>query len=34
MYWEPEGAVNWSNYELSCWESSGKPTKALEAFIE
>lgn len=34
MYWEPEGAESWSKYKLSCWENSGKPTKAIEAFLE
>lgn len=34
MYWEPEGAASWSKYELSCWGSDGKPTKALEAFLD
>jgi arabinogalactan endo-1,4-beta-galactosidase len=34
IYWEPEGARSWSYYGLSCWGSDGKPTKALDAFIE
>ncbi|MBB3188038.1 glycoside hydrolase family 53 protein [Microbacter margulisiae] len=33
IYWEPEGAQNWSGYALSCWGNDGKPTKALDAFI-
>jgi arabinogalactan endo-1,4-beta-galactosidase len=32
LYWEPEGARNWSGYALSAWGSDGKPTKALDAF--
>ncbi|SDZ77225.1 arabinogalactan endo-1,4-beta-galactosidase [Arachidicoccus rhizosphaerae] len=32
FYWEPEGARSWSEYKLSCWQSDGKPTKALSAF--
>ena len=32
FYWEPEGARSWSRYKLSCWQSDGKPTKALSAF--
>jgi len=32
IYWEPEGARNWSGYALSAWGSDGKPTKALDAF--
>jgi arabinogalactan endo-1,4-beta-galactosidase len=33
IYWEPEGARNWSGYALSCWGDDGKPTKALNAFL-
>ncbi|WP_461450292.1 glycoside hydrolase family 53 protein [Mucilaginibacter sp.] len=33
VYWEPEGARNWSHYALSAWGDDGKPTKALEAFM-
>jgi arabinogalactan endo-1,4-beta-galactosidase len=33
IYWEPEGAKTWSNYELSCWGTDWKPTKALDAFL-
>jgi arabinogalactan endo-1,4-beta-galactosidase len=33
MYWEPQGAKSWSGYQLSCWGSDGKPTKALYAFL-
>jgi arabinogalactan endo-1,4-beta-galactosidase len=32
IYWEPEGAKSWSGYQLSCWGSDGKPTRALYAF--
>ncbi|MGV8962230.1 MAG: glycoside hydrolase family 53 protein [Candidatus Saccharimonadaceae bacterium] len=33
FYWEPEGARSWSHYALSAWGDDGKPTKALEAFL-
>lgn len=32
IYWEPQGAYSWSKYVLSCWDSEGRPTKALDAF--
>lgn len=34
FYWEPEGARSWSHYALSCWGDDGKPTKALDAFLQ
>ena len=34
IYWEPEGEKSWSGYQLSCWGSDGKPTFALDAFLE
>ena len=34
MYWEPEGARSWSHYGLSAWGSDGKPTHALDAFMQ
>jgi arabinogalactan endo-1,4-beta-galactosidase len=34
FYWEPEGARSWSHYGLSAWGADGKPTKALDAFLE
>jgi arabinogalactan endo-1,4-beta-galactosidase len=34
LYWEPEGARSWSHYTLSAWGDDGKPTKALDAFLE
>ena len=34
FYWEPEGARSWSHYGLSAWGDDGKPTKALDAFLE
>jgi arabinogalactan endo-1,4-beta-galactosidase len=34
IYWEPEGARSWSRYALSAWGDDGKPTKALDAFLE
>ena len=34
LYWEPEGARSWSHYALSAWQSNGKPTKALNAFLK
>jgi arabinogalactan endo-1,4-beta-galactosidase len=33
IYWEPEGDKSWSGYQLSCWGSDGKPTRALYAFL-
>lgn len=38
IYWEPEGDVMWSGYNLSSWvstgNSEGKPTSALYAFLD
>jgi arabinogalactan endo-1,4-beta-galactosidase len=34
IYWEPEGAKSWSGYGLSAWGSDGRPTKALDAFLQ
>jgi arabinogalactan endo-1,4-beta-galactosidase len=34
FYWEPEGARSWSHYELSAWGADGKPTAALNAFLD
>jgi arabinogalactan endo-1,4-beta-galactosidase len=34
IYWEPEGAKNWSGYSLSAWQNDGKPSPALDAFKE
>jgi arabinogalactan endo-1,4-beta-galactosidase len=34
FYWEPQGARSWSRYALSAWGDNGKPTKALDAFLE
>jgi arabinogalactan endo-1,4-beta-galactosidase len=34
IYWEPEGAKTWSHYSLSAWGDDGKPTKAMDAFID
>lgn len=31
FYWEPE-SYNWQNYDLGAFDSSGKPTTALDAF--
>lgn len=31
-YWEPEGEKSWSGYQLNAWQSSGKPSLALNAF--
>jgi arabinogalactan endo-1,4-beta-galactosidase len=32
IYWEPEGEKSWSGYQLSAWQSGGKPSAALDAF--
>ena len=29
LYWEPEGARSWSQYNLSAWQADGKPSPAL-----
>ncbi len=34
FYWEPQGARSWSHYALSVWGDDGRPTKALDAFLE
>ncbi|WP_210520090.1 glycoside hydrolase family 53 protein [Hymenobacter terricola] len=34
FYWEPEGAKSWSGYALSAWGADGKPTAALNAFLD
>ena len=34
FYWEPQGARSWSHYGLSAWGADGRPTKAMDAFIE
>jgi arabinogalactan endo-1,4-beta-galactosidase len=34
IYWEPEGARSWSHYGLSAWGADGKPTKAIDAFLD
>lgn len=34
IYWEPEGAKSWSGYSLSAWGADGKPTIALDAFLD
>ena len=34
IYWEPEGEKSWSGYQLNCWQSNGKPSTALNAFLE
>ena len=34
FYWEPECFNNWKGYGLGAFDSSGKPTVALDAFLE
>ena len=34
FYWEPEGARSWSKYALSAWGDDGKPTHAMDAFLQ
>ncbi len=34
FYWEPQGARSWSHYGLCAWGDDGKPTKAMDAFLE
>ena len=33
MYWEPQ-AYNWKNYSLGAFDTSGKPTKILDPFLD
>ena len=33
MYWEPQ-AYNWKNYTLGAFDTSGKPTKILDPFLD
>ena len=32
FYWEPEGYVSWSGYTMSAFDTTGRPTAALDAF--
>lgn len=32
-WWEPQGAMIWSDYPLSAWHDDGTPGKAMEAFL-
>jgi arabinogalactan endo-1,4-beta-galactosidase len=32
FYWEPECNVNWNGYTLGAFDTTGKPTSALDAF--
>ncbi|WP_343732283.1 glycosyl hydrolase 53 family protein [Duganella sp.] len=34
IYWEPQGARSWSHYELSAWGADGRPTRAMDAFLD
>lgn len=34
IYWEPQGARSWSHYALSAWGNDGRPTKAMDAFLD
>ena len=34
FYWEPQGAKSFSGYSLSAWGSNGRPTIALDAFLQ
>lgn len=34
FYWEPQGARSWSRYPLSAWGDNGRPTKAMDAFLD
>ena len=33
LYWEPQ-AFNWQGYTKGAWNTNGRPTIALDAFIE
>jgi len=35
LYWEPQGTRTWTGgYPLSCWGDDGKPTFAINAFLD
>lgn len=34
FYWEPESYYGWSGYHKGTFDDTGKPTKALDAFLE
>lgn len=34
FYWEPECYNNWGGYSLGAFDNSGKPTVAMDAFLE
>jgi arabinogalactan endo-1,4-beta-galactosidase len=33
FYWEPEAYGSWQGYTLGAFDSSGKPTVAMDAFV-
>jgi len=33
FYWEPESYNNWQGYTLGAFDNTGKPTVALNAFL-
>jgi arabinogalactan endo-1,4-beta-galactosidase len=34
LYWEPQAYNNWQGYTKGAWGSNGRPTVALDAFLE
>ena len=34
FYWEPECYNNWNGYNLGAFDDSGKPTEAMDAFLD
>jgi arabinogalactan endo-1,4-beta-galactosidase len=34
LYWEPAAYGNWKGYSLGAFDNTGKPTSALDAFLE
>jgi arabinogalactan endo-1,4-beta-galactosidase len=34
FYWEPESYNNWQGYGLGAFDDTGKPTVALNAFLQ
>ncbi|MCD7970430.1 MAG: arabinogalactan endo-1,4-beta-galactosidase [Alistipes sp.] len=34
FYWEPESYRQWNGYTLGAFDNEGKPTKAMEAFLD
>lgn len=33
FYWEPEACSNWQGYTMGAFDTTGRPTVAMDAFI-